>query len=320
MLQKKGEAPSSVSASVVRFIHQRRILRNWGLYLLLVPFLLYYLVFHYQPMYGLQIAFKNFNESLGMSGSPWAEPLFKHFTRFFHSPYFGRLLTNTLNISALQLLFGFPLPILLALMLNEVGHLRTKKIIQNVTYAPYFLSTVVVVGLIRSFTNPDYGIVNVLIRAAGGQAINFMLLPTWFLPLYVGTYVWQHAGWNSIIYIAALSGIDPQLIESAQIDGANRLQRIWHINLPGIMPTLVILLILNVGQIMNVGFEKAFLLQNDMNLKVSDIISVYAYKQGIQGAQHSFAAAIGMFNSVVNCVLLLTINAISRRVGETSLW
>lgn len=304
----------------LQFLHQRRILRNWDLYLLLLPFLLYYLLFHYQPMYGLQLAFKNFRAVDGIVGSPWTEPLFRHFTRFFESPFFGRLLGNTLSISLLQLLFGFPIPILLALMLNEVRSLSYKKAIQNITYAPYFLSTVVVVGLIRSFTNPQYGIFNVLLRAMGQDAVNFMLLPQWFLPLYIGSYVWQSAGWNSIIYIAALSGIDPQLIESAQIDGANRLQRIWHINLPGILPTIVILLILNIGSIMNVGFEKAFLMQNDMNVAVSDIISVYSYKIGIQGAQYSYATAIGMFNSVINCILLLGINTISRRLSETSLW
>lgn len=303
-----------------RFLHQRRIGRNWDLYLLLIPFLLYYIIFHYQPMYGLQLAFKNFRAVDGIFGSAWADPLLKNFTRFFESPYFTRLLKNTLSISVLQLLFGFPLPIILAIMLNEVGNLRYKKVVQNITYAPYFLSTVVIVGLIRSFTNTDYGIINILIRAAGGTAQNFMLLPQWFLPLYIGTYVWQSAGWNSIIYIAALSGIDPQLIESAQIDGANRMQRIWHINIPGILPTIVILLILNVGQIMNVGFEKAFLMQNDMNVQVSDIISVYSYKIGIQGAQYAFATAIGLFNSIVNCILLFIVNTIARRVGDTSLW
>jgi putative aldouronate transport system permease protein len=304
---------------IARFMRARRIGRNWDLYLLLIPFVVYYLLFHYQPMYGIQLAFKNFKPVFGIAGSPWLDPLFRNFTRFFNSPFFSRLLRNTLNISALQLFFGFPLPILLALMLNEVGNLRYKKIVQNVTYAPYFLSTVVVVGMIRSFTTEN-GIINVLIRATGGSTVLFMMQASWFLPLYIGSYVWQAAGWNSIIYIAALSGVDPQLIESAQIDGANRLQRIWHINIPGILPTIVILLILNVGQIMNVGFEKAFLMQNDINLPVSDIISVYSYKIGIQGAQYPYATAIGLFNAVVNSILLISVNAIARRVGDTSLW
>lgn len=320
MIDRPEQLSHRSANRLMRFLRERRIPRNWDLYLLLIPFLVYYLLFHYQPMYGVQLAFKNFRAVDGIAGSPWLSPLLKNFTRFFDSPFFGRLLRNTLNISVLQLLFGFPLPILLAILLNEVGNLKYKKVLQNITYAPYFLSIVVVVGLIRSFTSPDYGIVNTLIRAAGGQTINFMLLPKWFLPLYIGTSVWQNAGWNSIIYIAALSGVDPQLIESAQIDGANRLQRIWHINIPGILPTIVILLILNVGQIMNVGFEKAFLMQNDMNVAVSDIISVYSYKIGIQGAQYSFATAIGLFNAVINCILLVVINTISRRLGETSLW
>ena len=304
----------------MHFLYQRRIPRNWDLYLLLIPFLVYFFMFHYRPMYGVILAFKNFKPVMGITGSPWIDPLFKNFTRFFDSPYFGRLLSNTLSISLLQLLFGFPLPILLAIMLNEMGNLRYKKVLQNITYAPYFLSTVVVVGLLRAFTSPSFGLVNVLIRNAGGTAINFMALPEWFLPLYIGSYVWQSAGWNSIIYIAALAGVDPQLIESAQIDGANRLQRIWHINLPSIQPTIVILLILNVGQIMNVGFEKAYLMQNDMNMAVSDIISVYSYKLGIQGMQYSFATAIGLFNSAINCVLLVIVNTLSRRLSETSLW
>ncbi len=318
MIEKPGAAMTP-GRRLSRFVHERRIKRNWDLYLLLIPFVVYFLLFHYQPMYGVQLAFKNFRAVDGIAGSPWLDPLFKNFTRFFTSPYFGRLLGNTLSISVLQLVLGFPLPILLAIMLNEVGSLKYKKVVQNVTYAPHFLSTVVVVGMIRAFSG-EFGIFNVLIRAFGGKGTLFLMQPGWFLPLYIGSYVWQSMGWNSIIYIAALSGIDPQLIESAQIDGANRLQRIWHINLPGILPTIVILLILNVGQIMNVGFEKAFLMQNDINLPVSDIISVYSYKIGIQGAQYPYATAIGLFNSVINCVLLVSVNAVARRLGETSLW
>lgn len=319
MLGRPRSPSHPTTRRFLRFLHQRRILRNWDLYTLLIPFVLYYLLFHYFPMYGVQLAFKNFRAVDGIYGSAWAAPVFKHFFRFFGSPYSARLLRNTITISALQMLLGFPLPILLAIMLNEVGSLRYKKLAQNITYAPYFLSTVVVVGMIRAFTT-EYGIINVLIKAMGGTSILFMMEMNWFLPLYIGSYVWQTTGWDSIIYMAALSGVDPQLIESAQMDGANRLQRIWHINLPSIRPTIVILLILNFGQVMNVGFEKAFLMQNDINLPVSDIISVYSYKIGIQGAQYDFATAIGLFNSVVNCILLLIVNAISRRVGETSLW
>ncbi|MEG0766678.1 MAG: ABC transporter permease subunit [Clostridia bacterium] len=303
---------------MLHFIHQKRILRNWDLYLLLIPVLAFYLLFHYGPMYGVQLAFKKFMPIKGIDGSPWVG--LTHFIRFFNSPYFNRLLWNTLSLSLLQLAFGFPLPILLALMINEVSNVRYKKIVQNITYAPHFISTVVIVGLIRSFVNLDYGIVNTFIRALGGEGANYLIKPDWFRPLYVGTSVWQNAGWNSIIYIAALSGVDPQLHESAMIDGANHYQCVWHINMPSILPTIVIMLILNVGSIMNVGFEKAFLMQNDLNLRVSDIISTYSYRLGIQGAQYDFATAIGLFNSVINCILLVLVNTISRRVGETSLW
>ena len=285
---------------------------------MLLPVALFYLLFHYGPMYGVQLAFKDFKALLGIAGSPWAG--LKYFNQFFNSPFFSRVVTNTVTISGLSLLFGFPVPILLALMLNEVKGSAYKKTVQNVTYIPHFLSTVVLVGLIRSFTNNDYGIVNILIRALGGQGTNWLQRVDWFRRLYVGSSIWQNAGWDSIIYIAALSGVDPQLHESARMDGANRFQCVWHINIPGITPTIVILLILNSGHIMSVGFEKAFLMQNDLNLAVSDIIATYAYRIGIETSQFSLSTAIGLFNSVINCTLLLLVNAISRRVGETSLW
>lgn len=311
-------ARRTMGERVVRFVRQKRIARNWDLYLLLIPVLLYYFTFHYRPMYGAQLAFKRFMPIAGITGSPWVG--LRHFIRFFTSPYFTRLLGNTLSISVLQLFFGFPLPIILALMINEVGNVSYKRITQNITYAPHFISTAVLVGLIRSFTNSDYGVINIIVKSLGGEAVNYMIRPEWFRTFYVGSGIWQNAGWNSIIFISALAGVDPQLHESAVIDGANRLQCIWHINIPGILPTIVILLILNAGQIMNVGFEKAFLMQNDLTLSVADIISTYSYRLGIQGAQYDFATAIGLFNSVVNCALLLMVNTISRRVGDTSLW
>lgn len=217
-------------------------------------------------------------------------------------------------------MLGFPIPIILALCINEVHNKRYQKLIQNITYTPHFLSTVVLVGLIRSFVNNDYGIVNIIIRAFGGEGQNWLQRGNMFRPLYIGSGIWQNAGWNSIIYIAALSGIDPQLHESAMIDGANRWKRIWHINLPGILPTVVILLILNAGNIMSVGFEKVFLMQNDLNLSTSDVISTYSYRIGIESSQFELSTAIGLFNSVVNCTLLLLVNAASRRMSETSLW
>ncbi len=292
--------------------------RNWDLYLMLVPVILFYLVFHYAPMYGVQIAFKDFMASKGIWGSPWVG--FKYFEKFFSSYYFERLLYNTISISFSQLLFGFPIPIILALMVNELKNGPFKKCVQNITYAPHFLSVVVLVGIVINFLNSERGIINHLINLFGGQSIDFLTEPQWFKPIYIISEVWQNTGWNSIIYISALAGIDPQLHESAKIDGAGRFARIIHINIPSILPTIVILLILNAGQIMNVGFEKVFLLQNDLNRSASDVISTFSYSIGIQGGQYSFASAIGLFNSIINFILLLFVNKLSKKLTETSLW
>ncbi|NLB38680.1 MAG: sugar ABC transporter permease [Clostridiales bacterium] len=303
-----------------KFNQQNRITRNWQLYLMLLPVVVYFVVMAYGPMYGVLLAFKDYKVRRGILGSPWAEPLMKHFVRFFTSPYCERVITNTVVLSLQSLLWGFPVPILLALCVNEVRNSTYQKFVQNVTYAPHFLSTVVLVGMIRSFTNTDYGVVNLFIRALGGEGYNWMQRADLFRPLYIGSGMWQNAGWNSIIYIAALSGIDLEQHESAMIDGASRWKRIWHINLPGIMPTIVTLLILNSGYIMSVGFEKVFLMQNDLNLSVSDVISTYSYRIGIESAQYEMATAIGLFNSVINMALLVMVNAASRRLGDTSLW
>ena len=293
-------------------------LRNWELYVIISPVLAYYLIFEYFPMYGVQIAFKNFVATKGIWGSPWVG--FRHFERFFDSYYFWRLIKNTLGISLFQLAVGFPVPILLALMINEAKSKWFKKTVQTVTYAPHFLSTVVLVGMVVIFLSPQSGIVNQIIVLFGGQPISFMTEPSWFKTIYVTSGVWQQMGWSSIIYLAALAGIDPQLHEAAKVDGATRLQRIWHVNLPGIMPTIVVLLILNMGSIMGVGFEKIYLMQNDLTLESSEVISTYVYKSGIIQAQYSFSAAVGLFNSVINMILLVTVNYIARRLNETSLW
>jgi putative aldouronate transport system permease protein len=296
----------------------RAIIRHWQLYVLIAPVLLYFIVFHYMPMYGVQIAFKDFIATKGIGGSPWVG--FKHFERFFDSYFFWRLLKNTLGISLYELAVGFPIPIVLALMINEVRHKGYKKFVQTVTYAPHFLSTVVLVGLVIMFLSPTSGIVNTIIKAFGGEPVFFMTKPEWFKTIYVLSGVWQQMGWSSIIYLAALAGIDPGLHEAAKVDGATRLQRIWHINLPGIMPTVVILLILNIGSLMGVGFEKVFLMQNSLNNESSDVISTYVYRSGLLGAQYSFASAVGLFNSVVNFILLLTVNRIAKAVNQASLW
>ncbi|MGE7825966.1 ABC transporter permease [Paenibacillus sp. NPDC093718] len=313
---RRTEAREAVPARWRAF--RRTFRKNWELYLLITPVVLYFFIFDYLPMYGIQIAFKNFVAAKGIWASEWIG--FDHFERFFNSFYFDRLILNTLGISLYQPAIGFPIPLILALLLNEVGNRDFKRFVQTVTYAPHFLSTVVMVGLIIIFLSPQNGIINHLITFFGGERISFMTEPGWFKSIYVFSGVWQGMGWSSIIYLAALAGIDPTLHEAAKVDGASRLQRIWKINLPGIMPTVVILLILNVGQIMGIGFEKIYLMQNDLNIESSDVISTYVYTQGILGAQYSFSAAVGLFNSLVNLMLLVLVNRIAKKVNETSLW
>ncbi|MFS0612430.1 ABC transporter permease subunit [Lederbergia ruris] len=301
-----------------KFNVRRRILNNWDIYLLLVPVLAYFIIFKYIPMYGVQIGFKDFIATKGITGSEWVG--MKHFTRFFDSYYFWRLIKNTLGIGIYELAVAFPIPIILALMINEVRLNRFKKLVQNVTYAPHFLSTVVIVGMLFLFLNPQYGMVNNLLSAFGIKPISFMTEPGWFKTIYVLSHVWQQMGWSSIIYLAALAGVPPELHEAARMDGASRLQRIRHVNIPAIVPVIIILLILNVGNIISVGFEKVFLMQNALNMEASDVIATHVYKTGIMGAQYSYSTAVGLFNSVISFILLVVVNQISRKVSETSLW
>ena len=302
----------------LRQIRTKRIRRHWQLYLLLVLPLAYLAVFHYAPMYGVQIAFRNFIATRGIVGSPWIG--LAHFERFFRSHVFWRLLSNTLGISVYQLVAGFPVPIILAILLNETRCRWYKKTVQMVTYAPHFISTVVAVAIILQFLDPRFGLVNRVIVMLGLPRQNFIAVPEYFKSIYVWSGVWQNAGYASVIYIAALAGIDPQIEEAAIIDGASRIQKIRHVDIPGIMPTAVILLILNTGRIMNIGFEKVFLMQNALNMRTSDVISTYIYRTGLISAQYSFSAAVGLFNSVINLILIVTVNRIARRVNETSLW
>lgn len=303
---------------MIEMLSKKNIVRSRQLYLLILPSLVYFIVFHYAPMYGVQIAFKDFIASKGIFGSPWVG--LEHFMRFFSSFYFWQLIKNTIGISILSLIANFPFPIILALLLNEVKEGLFKRTIQIITYAPHFISTVVLVGIILAFLSPQNGIINQFLVLLGGERVNFMVNPRLFKPIYVLSGIWQHCGWGSIIYLAALSNVDIQLHESAMIDGASRLQRIWHINIPGIIPTMIILLILNAGFIMNVGFEKVFLLQNPLNIETSEVISTYVYKVGLLQAQYSFSAAVGMFNSVINFTLLVIVNRIARYASEISLW
>lgn len=295
-----------------------KVFKNYELYIFILPALVYFLLFHYYPMYGVQIAFKNFIATKGIWGSAWVG--FDHFQRFFKSYYFWTLIRNTVGISLYSLAVGFPVPIILALMLNEVKDGYFKRTVQIVTYAPNFISTVVMVGMLIAFLSPNTGIVNQILKALGMKQINFMQESAWFKTVYVFSGVWQTAGWNSIIYLSALTGIDPQLREAAVVEGASRLKCIWHVNLPGILPTIITLLILNTGLIMSVGFEKVFLMQNPVNMEASDVISTYVYRTGLVQGEYSFAAAVGLFNSVVNFGLLVLVNTIAKRLSDISLW
>ena len=296
----------------------RKIAGNWQLYTFLIPAVVWCVTFRYAPMYGVQIAFRDYSAGKGIWGSAWVG--FKHFTRFFNSYYFFELIRNTVVISLYNLLLTFPLPILVALVINEVRNGPFKKLVQTASYAPYFISTVVMCSIILTFLNPTTGIINRMILLLGGERIDFMGKASWFPTVYVLSNVWQGTGWGSIVYLAALSGVDGQLHEAAMIDGATKFQRIVHINIPHIVPTMIILLILNSGSILSVGHEKVYLLQNALNSDTSEVISTYVYKSGLVNAQYSFSTAVGLFNSVINLIVLLTVNTIARKVGENSLW
>lgn len=294
--------------------------RSWQLYLFLALPVAWLLIFMYYPMYGAQIAFRDFLPGRSILGSEWVG--LTNFTRFFDSPLFVRLLTNTFILSFYSLVVGFPIPIILALSLNQLRTGLFKRTVQMISYAPYFISTVVMAGLILQFLDMRRGPLNLLLQAIGLESIHFMGIADYFPSIYVWSGIWQNTGFGTIIYLAALTTIDPALHEAAVVDGANRLQRIWHIDVPGIMPVVMTLLILNMGQLTNVGFEKAFLLQNPLNLATSEVISTYVYKVGLAGgvANFSYAAAIGLFNSVLGLILLLAANQISKRVSQNSLF
>ncbi len=295
----------------------RRIISSWQLYVLLLPALAYFAVFRYAPLYGIQIAFRNYMPRSGIWGSEWIG--LDNFERFFNGFNFVSLLSNTITLAVLQLVANFPIPIILALVMNYIKNQRFKRATQLIVYAPYFISTVVLVGMLNIFFSLD-GLVNQFIQIFGGEPILFLNMESMFRPMYVLSDVWQTMGWNSIIYLAALSGVSPELHEAAIVDGANKFQRVFHIDIPHILPTVVIMLILNVGMIMSLGFEKAYLMQNDLNLGKSEIIATYVYKVGIQQAQYGFSTAVDIFNSVINLILLLSVNKISNKISGSSLW
>jgi len=298
----------------------QRIAVNYDLYLFLLPAVLLFFCFHYIPIYGVQIAFKNFSPARGIWGSPWTG--FNQFLRFFRSFKFSTVIGNTLYLSVYNLLIGFPFPIFLALIINSIKNKGYKRLFQTVTYMPYFISTVVVVGMMMQLLNPRIGVINNLIELLGGTRKDFMADPNIFASVYVWSNIWQYFGWNSIIYLAVLSGIPPELHESAMIDGAGRFKRILYVDLPGIVPTMIVLLIMNFGQVMSVGFEKIYLMQNSLNLSASQVISTYVYQVGLRGMppEFSYGSAIDMFNSVINLVMIVLVNSIARKFSETSLW
>ena len=288
----------------------------WQLWLIALVPVLFVFVFNYIPMGGVLIAFKKYSPRKGIFGSSWVG--FKHFEALFKSPVFSMILTNTLALSLMNLAFGFPFPIMLALGFNEIRNAKVKKTLQTITFAPHFISTVVMVSIVYQIFSYHYGVVNAVIKALGGQAVNWFALPSFFRPAYVFSGIWQGAGYGSIIYMAALASVNPTLYEAAEIDGASRFQRMIHIDLPSISSVIVITLIMNTGSILSVGFEKAFLMQNDLNYRTSEIIATYVYKVGIQQAQYSFSTAVGLFNSAVNCVTLLLVNFIVSRINPES--
>ena len=299
-------------------INFKQILKkNWVCYLFILPMLIYVIIFNYIPMYGIQLAFKDYRVADGIWGRAWVG--LKHFKTFFESYQFKDLLWNTLSLSLYSLIAGFPMPIIFALLLNYITNVKLKKVVQMVTYAPHFISTVVYCGMILIFLSSD-GVINQLLKLIGIDSVAFLTNPSNFRHIYVWSGVLQNIGWGSIMYISVLTSVDPTLHEAATVDGATRFQRLLHIDLPAIVPTMVIMLIMRAGEIMDLGFEKAFLLQNNINLDYSEIIATYVYKIGIQGGQFSYSSAIGLFNNVINMVLLVVVNKIAKKVSDVSLW
>lgn len=294
---------------------------NWQLYVLTAPALVWLVVFAYAPLYGLVIAFKDFKPRRGILASPWAQPLWRHFSDFFSTNMAWTTISNTLILSLESLVFTFPVPIIFALLLNQIRRDKLRKMIQTVSYAPFFISTVVVVSILTVVLSPGSGFVNVLYqKLSGGEPALFMSLPEYFRPVYIISGIWQGMGFNAIIYIAALAGVSPDLYEAAIVDGATKFQRIIHIDIPSILPMAMIMFVLALGGLMSVGYEKVFLMQRGMNTVVSEVISTYVYKTGLQSAQYSFATAVGLFNSLVNFVILVVCNWMTKKTSDVSIF
>ena len=297
---------------------KKNIKRDWMLLLIILPGVIYFAVFCYGPMYGILMAFKDYNISKGVWGSPWVG--LKHFKELVQSVYFGRLVKNTFLLSIEQLLWSFPIPIAFALLLNEIKNKHFQRFAQTAAYLPHFVSVVVVVGILKDLLSSDGGVITQVLSAFGVAPKNYLNLPGAFRPLYVGSGVWQEFGWNSIIYVAAISGIDQQMYESAALDGAGKWQKLVHITLPSIAPTIILLLILNMGNMLNIGYEIVILMYNSATYSTADIFSTYVYRKGLLNAQYSFAAAVGLANSLINIVILLTANFTAKKMTDTSIF
>lgn len=296
------------------------IVRDYQLWLMILPAIIVIFIFNYIPMYGIQLAFRDYDFTKGITGGDWAG--LKYFKQYFESPMFWPTVRNTFTIAATSIVCGFPAPILLALILNQLRSQKTKKALQTTVYMPHFISTVVMVAMINIMLSPRTGLISKVLKSIGivNPDTNLLGSTKTFVPVYVISGIWQHCGWDSIIYFAALSAVDQELYDACKIDGANRIQTIRHIEIPALLPTIIILLILNMGNVLNVGFEKVFLMQNSLNLPVSEVISTYVYKIGIQSHQISFGAAVGLFNTTVNFVFLILTNVISKKYADISLW
>ncbi|MBP1964280.1 putative aldouronate transport system permease protein [Paenibacillus aceris] len=326
---KEGLSMESVEASIERDVPQRipshkravflkRLNRSKYLLILFLPCFIYYVLFKYLPMFGLVISFKDYNLFKGVWASDWVG--LKYYKMFFESPDFLKLFRNTFLLGVSTVLFGFPVPIILALCLNEVKNLFFKRFVQTVSYVPHFISNVIVIGMVVMFLSPTTGIVAHFVKLLGLQPVNLLVQPGWFRPIYVLADIWQHAGWGSIIYLAALTAIDPQLYEAAAIDGASRWKQLWNVTIPGIMPAMVIMLILNIGHIIDIGFEKVFLLMNPATYDTGDIFSTFVYRMGLTLGNYSYGTAVDLFTGIISLIFIYTANYIGRKVSETSLW
>lgn len=315
VIMKQNITAKSSKKSVLNFLR-----RDWQLWVMVLPAIIVILIFNYIPMYGVQLAFRDFNYTAGITGGKWAG--LKYFNEYFTSPMFWPTITNTFNVAFFSIVFGFPAPILLAIIINQITHTRTKKVLQTTVYLPHFISTVVLVSLLSIMLSPTTGLLSNCLKSLhmiSGEA-NLLGDTTSFIPVYVLSNIWQNCGWDSIIYIAALASVDLALYDASKIDGANKWQIIWHIELPELIPTIIILLILNMGNILNVGFEKVFLMQNDLNRDVSEVISTYVYRIGLKANQFSLGSAIGLFNTMINFVFLMITNFLAKKFADISLF